>query len=190
MCLIAIIQTLATMHEIKINPIPMKEGCRNSRGAAIGAELVGISESPLMERIDQLVKSAEREILKVGLVIYNVHLQTPAVSINRLCLIISFDIPTKSKSFFRATYHVYRHFVIRCGYQLDGLLGINFRVLRFIAESAEGIFDQETTYKTVREIQKKQMAYKAALSFVIEVKKDRKAYLSINDYTSGLYHDA
>jgi len=178
------------MYEIKINPIPMKEGCRNSRGAAIGAELVGISESPLMERLNQLINSAELEIIKVGREIYHTKLQTPAVSINRLCTIISFDIPTKSKSFFRAAFHVFRHFVIRCGFQIGDLSGVDFKILRIIAESAQGIFDQETTYKTVREIQKKQMAYKAALSFVIEVKKDRKAYLSINDYTSGLYHDA
>lgn len=180
MCLIAIIQTLATMCEIKINPLPMREGynkCKLSK-AAIGAELVGIDESPLMERMDQLARSAEREILKMGLVIYNVHLQTPAVSINRLCTIISFDIPTKSKSFFRATYHIYRHFVVRHGFQINDLLGINFRILRFIAESAEGTFDQETTSNTIHRIKSENMSNKAALSYAIEVKKTRQEYLT------------
>ena len=140
--------------------------------------------------MDILSKSADRDVLLTGREIYQALLQTPALNVNRICAMIAVEVPIRSKSFYRGAYNIYKHFVVLCKYELDDLLGIPIKILRFIAESSNGIFDQDTTWNTIRKIKSKRMSNQSVWAYVKTVKIARQNDLKMAVQFSGASQNA
>ncbi|MBC8401482.1 MAG: hypothetical protein H8E14_08340 [Candidatus Marinimicrobia bacterium] len=178
------------MYELNLQPIRIDEPNKKYPKAALGADIIALLDSPWPQRIEELAKSAELDILKIGRELYNIKLQTKEISLSNLCLQARVFAPSRSQSFYRGTYNIYKHFVILCNYQLEDLLGINYKILRFIAESAQGTFDQETTWETIHKIKNKHMSSQAVWAYVKNVKITRQNDLKMAAQFSGVTQNA
>lgn len=141
-----------------------------------GFQIMAFYESPSLHRLEKLVHSIDLSILELGRELYNIHLQYPNFSMRRLCSLVGFEIPIRSARFYQSLINVHKHFVIECEYRIENLVGVNFRVLRLIAETKRGIFDFATTSNMIQEIKKHNMSSKKCWEYIKKTRLKRQYY--------------
>ena len=142
-----------------------------------GLQILTFYDSPIIPRLEKLTESIDMSLLNLGRELYNVHLQHPDFSMRRFCILVGFEIPNRSDRFYKSLIHIHKHFVMECGFRPEELVGINYRYLKCIAESAKGVFDTKTIADTINTIRKQKMSPQEIGKYIKEVRSQRRAWL-------------
>lgn len=151
---------------------------RREKIEALGSQILEFYESPTLERIEQLTQYLDLSFIELSGELYNTHLQYPDISIRRLCSIVSSEIPARSARFFQSLIHIHKHFIIKCRFYNQELIGIDYRFLKCIAESADGLFDRSTTVSVMDTIKNNRMSTLEVWAYIKDVRSDRQRLLS------------
>ena len=95
-------------------------------------------------------------------------------SLNFYCYVLSFKIKIKPPGFFKNWYLIYRHFCIRSHINLYDLIGIDYRLLKFIAESGPKTMSIATTKQAVARLTELPQSQSKKWEYVRDLKKMRK----------------
>ncbi len=130
------------------------------------------------EVFDRL-KSIDLEILKFAQAIYQGYQRLnkrTKTSLQYYCYLLAFQSHTRSPSYIQNWYNIYRHFCVRCKLRIEDLIGLDYRMMKFIAESKRGIFTAELTRDTVARLKDPTAVIQQKWIFI----KNRKTGSKIN----------
>ncbi len=109
-------------------------------------------------------------------------------SLNYYCFILSSKVKNKQPAYFKHWYNIYRHFCIRLNINPTDMIGIEYRILKSIAESGVGIMSARVTKEIITHLQDTPLSHKEKWDYVRNMKNQIK---SLNkSYKSDKYTDA
>ena len=95
-------------------------------------------------------------------------------SLNYYCWVLSFKIKSKPLAYFKNWYLIYRHFCIRSWIDPNDLIGIEYRLLKYIAESGLEIMSVEVTKEAVERLTEFSQNQSQKWKYIRDLKAMRK----------------
>lgn len=114
--------------------------------------IFGTLKSRDTEEILYRIKEVDLSTLKFAKTIYECYqrLQTDTgASLNYYCKLLSIYSESRAPAYFKNWYIIYRHFCIRSHMDIEALIGIDYKKLKFISESRSNVFDHITTQEVI-----------------------------------------
>lgn len=99
-------------------------------------------------------------------------------SLNFYCYVLSFKIKSKPLTYFKNWYLIYRHFCIRSRIDPDDLIGIEYRLLKYIAESGQEIMSEDVTKKAVTRLTEFSQNQSQKWKYIRDLKEMRKDFIN------------
>jgi hypothetical protein len=109
-------------------------------------------------------------------------------SLSYYCFILSAKVKHKPPTYFKNWYKIYRHFCIRLNFDPTDIIGIDYRILKFIAESGIETMNATVTKEIVTHLQDSLLSHQGKWNYVRDMKNQIK---SLNkSFKSDKYTDA
>lgn len=115
-------------------------------------------------------------------------------SLHYYCWVLSFKLKSKPLRYFKNWYLIYRHFCIRSRINPGDLVGIEYRLLKYIAESGQEVMNEDITKQAVARLTEFPQKHSQKLKYTRDLKKMRKDFINTENteefvrkwFTSGL----
>ena len=94
------------------------------------------------------------------------------------CFVLSFKIKSKPPTYFKNWYLIYRHFCIRSRIDPYDLIGIEYRLLKYIAESGQETMSEEVTKRAVARLTEFPQNQTQKWKYIRDLKAMRKDFVN------------
>lgn len=91
-------------------------------------------------------------------------------SLSYYCSILSFKTNNTSPAFFKNWYNIYRHFCVRANMDPSEIIGVEYKILKFIAESGIKILNKSTTMEIIAHLKEQPMSQAEKWEYVRKTK--------------------
>ncbi len=92
-------------------------------------------------------------------------------SLNNYCWVLSFKMKIKPPRFYKNWYLIYRHFCVRSQIDPYDLIGIDYKFLKYIAESGPNTMSIEVTENAVDQLKKYPQKHSKKWEYIRDLKK-------------------
>ncbi len=154
----------------------------SKRAYSIQAILTSRDTAEVLDRL----KAIDLETLKFSRSIYQGYQrlnERTKTSLNYYCELLSMQSANRSPSYFKNWYIIYRHFCIRCYMRMEDLVGLDYRMMKFIAEAKKGLFSISVTEDAVLRLNDPMIILQQKWEFL----KERKKHLKSQLYDTNIY---
>jgi hypothetical protein len=107
--------------------------------------------------------------------------ENSGASLNHFCFILSTKTKTRPPAYYRNWYNIYRHFCIKSGLDLSQIVGLDYKMLKLIAETSEKIMDWSTTQEIVKYLTDTISSSNKKWKFVLDFIDKRKKLINKNE---------
>lgn len=107
-------------------------------------------------------------------------------SLSYYCYLLSTKSNYRSTAFYKNWYNIYRHFCVRTNNATEELVGIDYKLLKFIAESGVVTFNEYWTKKAIDHLRKTQMPNTEKWRYIKDLKK---SIISEIEYNKNLFRE-
>lgn len=95
-------------------------------------------------------------------------------SLSYYCTSLSFRAKDTSPAFFKNWYNIYRHFCVRANMDPWEIVGVEYKILKFIAESGIKILNKSTTVEIIEYLKEQKMSQADKWEYVRKTKNEMK----------------
>lgn len=95
-------------------------------------------------------------------------------SLSYYCFNLSFKSKGTSPAFFKNWYNIYRHFCVRANMDPSEIIGVEYKILKFIAESGINILNKSTTVEIIEYLKEQKMSQAEKWEYVRKTKNEMK----------------
>lgn len=95
-------------------------------------------------------------------------------SLSYYCSSLSFRAKDTSPAFFKNWYNIYRHFCVRANMDSWEIVGVEYKILKFIAESGINILNKSTTVEIIEHLKDQKMSQAEKWEYVRKTKNEMK----------------
>lgn len=95
-------------------------------------------------------------------------------SLNNYCFVLSSKANYRSPSFYKNWYNIYRHFCVRSNLDIKEITGIDYKILKYIAESGPNTFNEYKTEEAVLHLKNPLVPHQTKWKYIRELKAEIK----------------
>jgi hypothetical protein len=107
--------------------------------------------------------------------------ENSGASLNHFCFMLSTKTKTRPPAYYRNWYNIYKHFCIKSGLYLSQIVGLDYKMLKLIAETSEKIMDSSTTQEIVKYLTGSNLSSNKKWKYILDVIKKRKNLVYKNE---------
>jgi len=111
-----------------------------------------MSNYRLINQLLTRVEIFETEPFEIAADMHSILRRYPKMSLSKLSNVLAAQFTFRSARFYKTIYNIYMHFCVKSGISVTDLAGIDFRLLRTIAEGKKKIFDVRTTKYLIKSL--------------------------------------
>lgn len=95
-------------------------------------------------------------------------------SLNNYCFVLSSKANYRSPAFYKNWYNIYRHFCARSNLELEEITGIDYKILKYMAESGPNTFNEYNTKEAVSHLKDPLVPHQTKWKYIRELKAEIK----------------
>ena len=94
---------------------------------------------------------------------------------------LSVKTKTRPPAYYRNWYNIYRHFCIKSGLDLSQIVGLDYKMLKLIAETSEKIMNWSTTQEIVKHLTDSRLSSNKKWKYILDFINERKNLIYKNE---------
>jgi len=99
-------------------------------------------------------------------------------SLHYYCWVLAFKLKSKPLNYYKNWYLIFRHFCIRSQIDPNDLVGIEYKLLKFIAESGPDIMNKDITKQAVTRLTEFPQNYSQKWNYIKDIKEMSKDFIN------------
>lgn len=165
---------------------------RNAGSSKKAHVIFGIFKSRDNEEILYRIREVDLTTLKFAKTVYECYQRLQAntgASLSYYCQLLSSFSESRAPSYFKNWYIIYRHFCIRSHMNIEALIGVDYKKLKFISESRSNVFDHITTQEVITHLKSSLEPETKKWEYLKDVKERKKKGYSNYSYNDNIVYE-